>query len=86
MMVSFNSYVDILVDISTNVSKDLLLADQNHFTILNFLLFEWTLKNQGALVVLMDMSLAIASIVFNLMVITSVQEKEACLEKHSTLC
>ena len=35
--------------------------------------------NQGALVVVMDMSLAIVSVVFNLMVITAIKEKEEML-------
>ena len=40
---------------------------------------EWSPMNQGALVVVLDMSLAIISVVFNLMVITSVKEKEEML-------
>ena len=35
--------------------------------------------NQGALVVVMDMSLALVSVVFNLMVITAIKEKEEML-------
>ena len=40
---------------------------------------EWSPMNQGALVVVLDMSLAIISVVFNLMVITSIKEKEEML-------
>ena len=39
----------------------------------------WTLMNQGALVVVLDMSLAIISVIFNLMVITSIKERVAML-------
>ena len=76
-MDSFNSSVDVLLIISTNASNDLLLPIQNKF--FNFPLFDWAQKNQGALVVLMDMALAILSVVFNLIVITSVKEKEDTL-------
>ena len=41
--------------------------------------YDWSLRDQAALVVLMDMSLAILSVVFNLIVITSVKEKEDML-------
>ena len=40
---------------------------------------DWTLINQGAFVVVLDMSLAIFSVVFNLMVITSIKEREDML-------
>ena len=40
---------------------------------------DWTLMNQGAFVVVVDMSLAIFSVVFNLMVITSIKEREDML-------
>jgi hypothetical protein len=76
-MDSFNSSVDVLLNISTTASKELLLPTQNQF--FNVSLFDWSRKNQGALVVLMDMSLAILSVVFNLIVITSVKEKEDTL-------
>ena len=39
----------------------------------------WTLMNQGALVVVLDMSLAVCSIFFNIMVITAIKEKEEML-------
>ena len=45
----------------------------------NLNISDWTLMNQGALVVVMDMVLAIVSVVFNLMVITSIKEKEEML-------
>ena len=76
-MDSFNGSVDFLLNISTTAPKDLLLPIQNQF--FNVPLFDWSQKNQGALVVLMDMSLAILSVVFNLIVITSVKEKEDTL-------
>ena len=41
--------------------------------------FDWSLRHQASFVVLMDMSLAILSVVFNLIVITSVKEKEDML-------
>ena len=40
---------------------------------------DWTLMNQGAFVVVVDMSLAIFSVVFNLLVITSIKEREEML-------
>ena len=39
----------------------------------------WTLMNQGALVVVLDMTLAVTSIFFNIMVITAIKEKEEML-------
>ena len=40
---------------------------------------DWGLLNQGALVVVLDMSLVILSVLFNLMVITSIKEQEEIL-------
>ena len=40
---------------------------------------EWTLMNQGALVVVLDMCLVIVSVFFNLMVITSIKENDELL-------
>ena len=49
------------------------------FSFSNLNIRDWTLMNQGALVVVMDMSLAIVSVVFNLMVITAIKEMEEML-------
>ena len=40
----------------------------------------WTLKNQGALVVILDMSLAVISIFFNIMIISSIRDKGEMME------
>ena len=62
--------------------SDSILEDYNNsdiFSFSNLNIRDWTLMNQGALVVVMDMSLAIVSVVFNLMVITAIKEKEEML-------
>ena len=55
--VSFTSHIS---DDHNNSFKDI-------FSFSNLNIKGWTLMNQGALVVVMDMSLAIVSVVFNLM-------------------
>ena len=45
----------------------------------------WTLMNQGALVVVLDMSLAVSSIFFNIMVITAIKKEEELLGKTFNL-
>jgi hypothetical protein len=45
----------------------------------------WTLMNQGALVVILDMSLAVISIFFNIMIISSIRDKEEMLDSTFNL-
>ena len=76
-----NGPYDILdyVNVTTNLSSDFSDNFDELFSFSNLKISDWTLMNQGALVVVLDMSLAIISVVFNLMVITSVKEKEEML-------
>ena len=77
-MKTSNSSNDILdfVNITTNASME---SFGEVFSLSNLDISDWTLMNQGAFVVVLDMSLAIVSVVFNLMVITSIKEKEGML-------
>ena len=45
----------------------------------------WSLKNQGALVVVLDMCLAVSSIFANIIVITAIKQKEEMLSKTFNL-
>ena len=45
----------------------------------------WSLMNQGALVVSLDMSLAILSIFFNIMIISSIRDKAELMESTFNL-
>ena len=68
---------------SSNITGNVFKPESDPFQRLILLsrlnISSWSLMNQGAFVVVFDMSLAILSIVFNLMVITSVKEKENML-------
>ena len=68
-------YVNLTSNLSDGHDKNI----EDIFLLSKFNISEWTLMNQGALVVVMDMSLAIISVVFNLMVITSIKEREEML-------
>ena len=72
------SYQDILenTNISANGSKTQSGQYQNLLSLANLSIIKWSSLNQGAFVVVLDMSLAILSVVFNLMVITSIKENE----------
>ena len=65
------------VNLTSNLSVD--KNNEDIFLLSTLNISEWTLMNQGALVVVMDMSLVIFSVVFNLMVITSIKEKDEML-------
>jgi hypothetical protein len=67
------------VNFTSHISDDYNNSFENMFSFSNLNIKDWTLMNQGALVVVMDMSLAIVSVVFNLMVLTAIKEKEEML-------
>ena len=67
------------VNFTSHISDDHNNSFEDIFSFSNLNIRDWTLMNQGALVVVMDMSLAIVSVVFNLMVITAIKEKEEML-------
>ena len=69
--------IQVTVNIETNMTNS--LNWEEIFSLAGLDVNGWTLMNQGALVVVLDMSLAIISVVFNLMVITSIKEKEEML-------
>ena len=50
-----------------------------------FNISSWTLMNQGALVVILDMSLAVISIFFNIMIISSIRDKDEMLDSTFNL-
>ena len=64
------------MDITSNISTDFNDELVKIFSFPNLNISEWTPMNQGALVVVLDMCLAIVSVVFNLMVIMSVNKKD----------
>ena len=63
-------------NITTNMN---MTSSYGIFSLSELDITDWTMMNQGALVVVLDMSLAIISVVFNLMVITSIKEREDML-------
>ena len=63
-------------NITTNIN---MIRSDGIFSLSELDITDWTLMNQGAFVVVLDMSLAIISVVFNLMVITSIKEREDIL-------
>ena len=69
--------IQLQLNIQANISSS--QTWENMFALLKLDVDGWTLMNQGALVVVLDMSLAIISVVFNLMVITSIKEREDML-------
>ena len=71
--------VDSWANLTLNASSDTGIENQDSENIPNMMTFDWSQKNQGALVVLLDMSLAIVSVVFNLIVITALRERENML-------
>jgi hypothetical protein len=67
------------VSFTSNISNDYNNSFEDIFSFSNLNIRDWTLHNQGALLVVMDMSLAIVSVVFNLMGITAIKEQEEML-------
>ena len=51
------------------------ISNNHRLTLQRLDVDSWTLMNQGAVVVVLDMVLAIISVIFNLMVITPIKEK-----------
>ena len=78
-MDSSNTSVDSWTNVTLNISDDKGIDNQDSENFPNMMTFEWSHKNQGALVVLLDMSQAVVSVVFNLIVITAVRERENML-------
>ena len=69
--------IQLQLNIQQNISNS--QTWEKMFALLRLNVNGWTLMNQGALVVVLDMSLAIISVIFNLMVITSIKERAAML-------
>ena len=75
----------------SNLSEQILEEDlENEFCFKFFLpaalnITSWTLMNQGALVVVLDMSLAVISIFFNIMIISSIRDKAEMMDNTFNL-
>ena len=73
------SHQDSLENTNINANASKTQSGQNLSSLAYFSIFKWASLNQGAFVVVLDMLLAILSVIFNLMVITSIKENEELL-------
>ena len=78
-LVTMNTSSHLTLDYGNITANMSMISIDGIFSLSELDINDWTLMNQGAFVVVVDMSLAIFSVVFNLLVITSIKEREEML-------
>jgi hypothetical protein len=78
-LVTMNTSSHLTLDYGNITANMSMISIDGIFSLSELDINDWTLMNQGAFVVVVDMSLAIISVMFNLMVITSIKEREDML-------